>query len=261
MIHPTAIIAKGAQIGNNVTIGPYCVIGAQVVLHDNTNIYSHTVIDGNTTIGENTTVFPFASIGSSPQNQNKYDPGAKLIIGKNNIIREYVSIQPGIAPPKGKLITTIGNHNLLMLGTEIGHDCHIGNHCVLASKVGLAGHVTLHDHVIVGGMTGVHQHVRIGSYAMIGGLSGVGKDVFPYALVHGAREATCHGPNIIGLKRHGFSNEQIRNIMAVYELLKNSKKSMEEKLTHLHTHYDKDADIKLIFDFIDTLGQRGLTGW
>jgi UDP-N-acetylglucosamine acyltransferase len=261
LIHPSAIVDPRAQIGVNVHIGPYCVVGPNVTLHDHVRLYSHVVVEGHTTIGSFTNVYSFACLGASPQNQNKYDEGAVLIIGAHNTIREYTNIQPGIKPPKGNFTTSIGDHNLIMSHVVISHDCVIGNHCIFASQVGLAGHVSVADHVIFGGFLGVHQWVRIGSYAMIGGLSGVAKDVLPYAMVHGAREATCHGPNVVGLKRNGFTNDQIRAITVVYNALQDQQISMTSKIRLLRTAYIDNHMILELLDFIDTPSKRGLTNW
>lgn len=261
MIHPSAIVDPRAQIGVDVHIGPYCIVGPDVVLGDHVHLHNHVLIEGHTTIGAFTSVYPFACLGTSPQNQNMYDEGSKLIIGTHNTIREYTSIQPGIKAPRGQLETRIGDHNLIMSHTIISHDCIIGNHCIFAAQVGLAGHVTVDDHVLLGGLVGVHQWVRIGSYAMVGGLSGVAKDVLPYAMVHGAREATCHGPNIVGLKRNGFTNDQIRAITALYLSLQNQSLPMSDKIESLRTIYANDHTILLLLDFIDAPSKRGLTNW
>lgn len=261
MIHTSAIVDPHAQIGANVHIGPYCIVGPHVVLHDNVHLLNHVVVEGHTTIGAFTTVYPFASLGTTPQNQNVYDEGSILTIGMHNIIREYANIQPGIKEPKGQLETRIGDHNLIMSHTVISHDCIIGNHCIFASQVGLAGHVKVDDHVIFGGFAGVHQWVHIGSYAMIGGLSGVAKDVLPYAMVHGAREASCHGPNIIGLKRNNFTNDQIRTISSTYKYLQDQTIPMANKIQNLRTKYLDDPIILKLLDFLAAPSKRGLTNW
>lgn len=261
MIHPSAVIDPRAQIGTDVHIGPYCVIGPYVTLHDHVHLHNHVAIEGHTIIGEFTSVYSFACLGAAPQNQNYYDDGSMLTIGQHNVIREYTTIQPGIKKPRGNLKTTIGNHNLIMSHVIVSHDCAIGDNCVVASQVGLAGHVVVDDHVIIGGSCGIHQWVHVGRYAMIGGLSGVAKDVLPYALVHGSREAKCHGPNIIGLKRNGFTNDQIRTITSVYTALKEERAPMVDKITTLKTTYRHDSTILHLLDFIDISGKRGLTDW
>lgn len=261
LIHPSAIVDKQAQIGINVRIGPYCIVGPHVTLGDHVHLHNHVVIEGHTTIGAFTDIYSFACLGASPQNQNMYDEGSKLIIGEHNTIREYASIQPGIKAPKGQLETRIGDHNLIMSHTVISHDCVIGNHCVLASQVGLAGHVTIGDRVIVGGLVGIHQWVRIGNYAMVGGLSGVARDVLPYAMVHGAREAVCHGLNIVGLKRNGFTNDQIRTITTAYQILKDQDIPMTDKIQTLRIAHAQDSTVLHLLDFIETRSKHGITGW
>jgi UDP-N-acetylglucosamine acyltransferase len=260
LIHPSAIVDPKAQIGMDVHIGPYCIVGPHVILGDHVHLHNHVVVEGHTTIGTFTNVYSFACLGAAPQNQNMYDEGSTLTIGAHNIIREYASIQPGIKAPKGQLETRIGDHNLIMSHTVISHDCIIGNHCIFASQVGLAGHVTVDDHAIVGGLAGVHQWVRIGSYAMIGGLSGIVKDVLPYAMVYGAREATCHGPNIVGLKRNSFTNDQIRAISTAYQSLQDQGVPMVQKIESLR-NAPTDQTILRLLNFIDTPSKRGLTDW
>jgi len=213
-IHPAALVTDGAIIGKGVVIGAYCTVGANVRLDEGVQLISHVCVDGITHIGAHSVVFPFASIGLRPQDL-KYDgEPSTLAIGKNTTIREYVTIQPGTA--SGGMKTTVGDDCLLMVGVHVAHDCHVGNNVVMANYATLAGHVIIEDHVIIGGLSAIKQFVRIGAYAMIGGMSGVEKDVVPYAMVLGER-ANLHGVNIVGMKRHGFSNAVIQQVQAIYK--------------------------------------------
>lgn len=229
MIHPTAIIDSRAQIGCDVSIGPYCVVGAHVTLEDQVNLVSHVSLEGRLHIGARTKIFPFASLGHVPQDLKYNQEDSCVVIGHDNVIREYVTIQKGTE--KGEMETRIGNHCLLMVGVHIAHDCQVGNHVVMANQATLGGHVKIEDHVIIGGLSAVQQFVRIGEYAMIGGMSGVERDVIPYGLVIGER-ASLQGLNIVGLRRHGFSNQAIDALQKTYEEIfdKNTSHSVEENV-------------------------------
>ena len=215
-IHPTAIIKDGCKIGNNVEIGPYSVIGPEVELGNNNILKSHVVVDGLTKIGDGNIIFPFASIGSDPQDL-KYDgEKSQVIIGNNNKIREYVTINPGTKT--GSMVTKIGDNCLLMISSHVAHDCVVGDNVILANNVTLAGHVAVEDSVVIGGLSAVHQFTRIGKHAMIGGMSGVENDIIPYATVAGER-ASLAGLNLTGLKRRNFSRPDINGLRAFYKKL------------------------------------------
>jgi len=205
-IHSTAVIEDGATIGNNVTIGAYCVIGANVVLGDNVTLKSHVSIDGYTTIGDGTTIYPFASIGHAPQDLKFKGEKTTLTIGKNNTIREHVTMNPGTEGGGG--VTRVGDDGLFMAGSHVAHDCQLGDHVILVNNAALAGHCVLEEGVIVGGLSGVHQFVRIGRGAMIGAVTMVTADVVPYGLVQGPR-GTLDGLNLVGLKRRGAGRADI----------------------------------------------------
>lgn len=215
-IHPTAIIEPTVQLDEGVIVGPYCHISGHVQIGRGTVLHSHVVITGFTTIGADCQIFPFASIGHAPQDKKFQGEESRLVIGNNNVIREYVTMQPGTRADR--MVTEIGDHNLFMATTHVAHDCVIGNHCILANSAALAGHVVLEDYVILGGHSGVRQFARIGAHAMIGAMTGVEQDVMPYALVLGNR-ARMAGVNIVGLKRRGFSNQAIQEIRRVYDAL------------------------------------------
>ncbi|MFT6581013.1 MAG: UDP-N-acetylglucosamine acyltransferase, partial [Alphaproteobacteria bacterium] len=226
-IHPTAIIDSHATIGDNVSIGPYCVVGAKVELDTGVKLHSHVVIDGRTKVGEETQIFPFASIGLRPQDLKYQGEESALIIGRRNSIREYVTMNPGTQD--GGMKTLVGDDCLFMAGTHVAHDCIVGNNVILANNATLAGHVEVGDFAIIGGLAAVHQFARIGRHAIIGGMSGVENNVIPYGSVVGDR-ARLAGLNIIGLKRREFSKEQISNLRTAYRMLFAEEGTLAERI-------------------------------
>ena len=253
-IHPTAIIEDGAVIGKNVKIGAYCIIGENVKIGDGTELKSHVVVDGYTTIGKNNVVYPFAVIGTAPQDLKFSGEESKLVIGDNNKIREYVTINPGTAD--GGMLTKVGSNCLLMIGSHVAHDCKVGNHCILANNATLAGHVTVGDHAIIGGLSAIHQFVRIGKHAMIGGMSGVEKDVIPYGTVKGER-ASLAGINLIGMKRRNYSACEINNMRRFFKkLFVADDKPFSEKLSQLKTEFKDSKVIKDVVEFLNIDSSR-----
>tara|TARA_B100000780_G_C21111919_1_gene449411 strand:- start:835 stop:1617 length:783 start_codon:yes stop_codon:yes gene_type:complete len=214
MIHKTSIISSKAKISTNVQIGPFCVIGPNVEIGKDTIVQSHVNISGNTIIGKSNKIYPFASIGNDPQDLKYKGEQTKLIIGDNNTIREYVTINPGTADGSG--LTVVGNNCLLMISSHIAHDCVIGNNVIIANNVPLGGHVNIGDDVIIGGNSAVQQFTRIGKMAMIGGMTGVLKDVIPYGLSIGNRNF-LQGLNLIGLRRKKISNKDILSLSDAYK--------------------------------------------
>lgn len=215
-IHPSAIIEDGAEIGDGCRIGPFCHIGAGVRLGTRVHLHSHVAIAGDTVIGEDTEIWPFASVGSQPQDLKFAGEKTQLKIGARNMIRESVSINPGTLGGGG--VTSIGDDCLFMLGTHVGHDCRVGNGVVVANHASLAGHVEVGDGAIIGGLAGIHQFVRIGEGAIIGALSMVVADVIPHGSVTGERPKLA-GLNLIGLKRRGMAREDISALRAAYKAL------------------------------------------
>ena len=215
-VHPTAIVAPQAALAEDVVIGPYSVIGERVALGPGVRIAAHVVVDGRTTIGEGTRIFPFAAIGLEPQDLKYSGEESSLVIGRNNRIREYVTMNPGTTG--GGMVTRVGDECLFMVGVHIAHDCQIGDHVIMANNATLAGHVTIGEYAFLGGLCAVHQFVRIGRYAMIGGMSGVERDVIPYGQVMGER-ARLTGLNIIGMQRRGFSRDDIQGLRGAYQVL------------------------------------------
>ena len=216
MIHQTAIIDSQAELESGVEVGPYSIIGPQVKIGRNTKIGPHVVIDGWTHIGEGCTIFQFASIGALPQDLKYKGEESWVIMGNNNTIREFVTINRGTSWSQGK--TTIGNNNFFMAYSHVAHDCNIGNHVILANAATLAGHIAIEDYAIVGGLVGVHQFVRLGCHSIIGGGSGVNKDVPPYMMANGQR-AKLYGLNTTGLQRHHFSEEALTNLKNAYRII------------------------------------------
>ena len=209
MIHNSSVIDKDAKIGKNVKIGPFCYIGPHVQISDGVELISNVHVEGNTKIGIGTKIFPFASIGTQPQDLKYRGEANTLEIGENNTIREYVTINPGTEGGGGK--TIIGNNCLLMISSHVAHDCLIGNDVVIANNVPLGGHVTIEDSVVIGGNSAVQQFTRIGRLAMIGGMTGVLKDVIPFGLSFGNRNY-LRGINLIGLKRKKYENKKIMEL-------------------------------------------------
>ena len=246
MIHSTSIIDKKAQITNNAKIGPYVVIGPNVTIHDDVEIQSHVNISGKTTIEKGTKIFPFANIGSTPQDLKYKGENSILKIGRNNIIREYVTINPGTEG--GGSITKIGDNCLFMISSHIAHDCQIGNNVVIANNVPLGGHVIIEDSVVIGGNSAVQQFTRIGRLAMIGGMTGVLKDVIPFGLSFGNRNF-LKGLNLIGLRRKKYENKKIIELGEAYKKIFSSK-NFRENLTKIDGEFKNNELVQEVTEFI-----------
>jgi len=227
-IHPTAIVAPGAQIPASCSIGPYCTIGANVILGEDCELISHVILDGHLTLGARNRVFPFACIGIAPQDLKYAGEPTRCTIGDLNTIREYVTISRGTSGGGGN--TTIGSGCLIMAYTHIGHDSHIGSGCILANSATLAGHVTVEDYAVVGALCPVHQFCRIGRYAYIGGGTTITQDVLPYSLTSIERNNHAYGINKVGLERRGFTPAQIKSLRHAYRLLQASKLNTTDAL-------------------------------
>ena len=254
-IHSTAVVSSKAKIGANVKVGAFCVVGIQVTLDDDVILHSHIVVDGLTHIGAETEVFPFASIGSPPQDLKYLGEPSKLVIGKKNIIRENVTMNPGTAG--GGMLTSVGDHGLFMMGSHVAHDCIVGSNVVLANNATLAGHVTVGSFVILGGLSAVHQFVRIGDHAIVGGMTGVEHDVIPYGSVKGNR-ASLSGLNIIGLKRRGFSRGQVDELRAAYKMLFDGGGTFQDRLTKLLSTNPSSQAVLEIIKFIKKDSSRAI---
>jgi UDP-N-acetylglucosamine acyltransferase len=247
MIHQSSIIDQKAKIGKNVKIGPFCFVGPQVQLNEGVELISNVHIEGNTKIGKGTKIFPFASIGTVPQDLKYKGEVNSLEIGENNVIREYVTINPGTTGGGSK--TIVGNNCLLMISSHIAHDCKIGNNVVIANNVPLGGHVTIEDFVIIGGNSAIQQFTRIGRLAMIGGMTGVLKDVIPFGLSFGNRNY-LKGINIIGLRRKKYDNKKIMELNEAYEKIFSSN-NLQENLSKINGEYQENDLVKEVTNFIE----------
>jgi len=254
-IHPTAIVAPGAKIGAGVEIGPYCVVGAGVELGDRVRLVAQVNVDGRTMIGAGTAIYPFASLGQPPQSLAYKGEENSLVIGENNIIREYVTMNPGTA--KGRLETHVGSNCFFMAHSHVAHDCVLGDNIVMANNVMIAGHVEIGDHVWFGGGSAVHQFSRIGRHAFVSGMSGLEGDLIPYGWVFGTR-ARLLGLNLVGLKRRGFSRETIHELRNAYRLLFAQEGTFQERLEDVAQTYAKQPEVMEIVNFIRAGGNRPL---
>jgi len=247
MIHKTSIIDPKAEISSNVKIGPYCVIGPNVKIGNNTIIHSHVNIMGDTQIGKDNKIYPFSSIGNDPQDLKFKGEQTKLIIGDKNIIREYVTINPGTVGGGGE--TKVGNNCLLMISSHIAHDCKIGNNVIIANNVPIGGHAYIGDNVIIGGNSAVQQFTRIGKMAMIGGMTGVLNDVIPYGLSMGNRNF-LQGLNLIGLRRKDIPNKEILSLSEAYkEIFKTDK--LTDNLNNLNGSFKENLLVNDVIKFIN----------
>ncbi len=255
IIHPTAVIEGNVKIHENVEIGPYTVINGNVELGNGVRIIGQAHITGNTKIGDNTQIFPFASIGTQPQDLKYKGEEVFLEIGKNNTIREHVTINPGTVTGNGK--TVIGDNCLFMMSSHVAHDCVVGNNVILANNATLAGHVQVGDFVVIGGLSAIHQFVRIGHHAMIGGMSGIENDVIPYGNAFGER-AHLNGLNLVGLKRRNFSREAIHSLRGAFKDIFSEEGKMDERIQKAKTEYQNNAEVAEIISFIEAARDRGV---
>lgn len=252
-IHPTAIVEDGARLADGVVVGPYCCIGPSVTLAEGVELASHVVVHGQTMIGAGTRVFPFASIGHQPQDLKYHGELSRLEIGRRNVIREGVTINPGTEG--GGMLTKVGDDCLLMVNAHVAHDCHIGSNVILVNNVALGGHVVIGDHAIVGGLSAVHQFVRIGQHAMVGGMTGVESDIIPYGSVIGNR-ACLAGLNLVGLKRRGFSRDDIHALRHAYQMLFEDLGTMSERTEKVAGRFSDCAPVMEIISFIRAESSR-----
>tara|TARA_B100001057_G_C22669669_1_gene879333 strand:+ start:283 stop:1065 length:783 start_codon:yes stop_codon:yes gene_type:complete len=247
MIHGSSVIDKKANISKKAKIGPFCYVGPNVKLADNVELISNVHIEGNTTIGFGTKIFPFASIGTQPQDLKFKGEKTSLSIGENNMIREYVTINPGTEG--GGSQTVIGNNCLFMISSHVAHDCKIGNNVIIANNVPLGGHVTIEDSVVIGGNSAVQQFTRIGRLAMIGGMTGVLKDVIPFGLSIGNRNF-LQGLNLIGLRRHKYENQKIMGLDKAYKKIFASK-NLHENLNKINGENKDNELVGEVIKFIE----------
>ena len=254
-IHPTAIISPKAELGRNVSIGPYSIVGDDVILHDDIQVASHCVIEGPSEFGSGSVFFPFVSAGQAPQDLKYKGERSWLRAGERNTFREFTTLQRGTEG--GANLTQIGSDNLFMAQSHIAHDCLIGSHTVFANGATLAGHVIVEDCVTIGAYSGVHQFCRVGKHAFIGGYSVVVKDALPYARTVG-NHARCYGQNTIGLRRRGFSTEEIRRITHAFRLLLAAKLNTSQAVEAIKGELTGWPEIDYLVEFIEG-STRGVT--
>ena len=253
MIDKTAIVDSKAKLDKNVRVGPYCVIGPNVEIGESTVIQSHVNISGNVKIGKGNKIYPFVSI-NDPQDLKYNGEPTNLIIGDNNKIREYVTINPGTVGGGGK--TIIGNNCLFMVSSHLAHVCYLGNNIIIANNVAIAGHAIIEDHVIIGGNSAVQQFTRIGKMAMIGGMTGVLNDVIPYGLSTGNRNL-LKGLNLIGLRRSNFDNKEILGLSDAYKEIF-ATRSLTENLGKLNGSFKDNPLVKDVIEFITKDKKRSI---
>lgn len=254
-IHPSAVVEDGAKIGTGVSIGPFCHVGANVVLDDQVELKSHVVISGNTHVGARTRIFPFAAIGHEPQDLKYKGEANSLTIGTDCVIREGVTMNPGTAGDRSE--TIVGNHCVFLANSHVAHDCIVGNHVIFSNSVLLAGHVTVGDYVIIGGGAAVIQFARIGPHAFVGGLSGLENDLIPFGMALGNR-AHLSGLNIVGLQRRGFSREDIHTMRRAYRALFADEGSLRERVEDVAAEFEEHQAVHEILDFIREGGKRSI---
>jgi UDP-N-acetylglucosamine acyltransferase len=254
-IHPTAVVEPGAKLADTAHIGPFCAIGPEVELQDGVELLSHVVVAGRTVIGAETRIFPFASIGHQPQDLKYQGEKSRLEIGRRNVVREHVTMNPGTTG--GGMVTRVGDGCLFMVGAHVAHDCRLGDHVIMANNATLAGHVVIGDFAILGGLSAVHQFVRIGKHAMIGGVTGVERDVIPYGQVLGDR-ARLVGLNIVGMQRRGFSREQVQALRTAYQMLFGEAGTLVERVDEVARQFMDVEPVRDIVEFIRAESQRGI---
>jgi UDP-N-acetylglucosamine acyltransferase len=246
-IHPSAVVDRKAKLGTEVVVGPFCVVGPDVALGDRVKLLSHVSVAGRTRIGDDTTVYPFAALGYPPQSVKYKGEPSTLTIGAKNTIREHVTMHPGTQD--GGMVTAVGDNGLFMVGVHIAHDCRVGSGVIMANNATLGGHVVIGDHAYLGGLCAIHQFVRIGPHAMIAGHSAVGDDVIPYGFVMGER-ARLQGLNVVGLKRRGFSRDDIHTLRTAYRLLFAQEGTMAERIEDVAAIYRENRPVMEVIEFI-----------
>lgn len=248
-IHPTAIVAAGAVVPGSSTVGPYCTVGANVVLGEGCELISHVVLEGHLTLGAGCKVYSFACVGISPQDLKYAGEPTRVEVGEHTVVREYVTISRGTAGGGG--VTRVGSDCLIMAYTHIGHDSQIGDHCILANAATLAGHVIVEDYATVGALCPVHQNCRIGKHSYIGGGTTITQDVLPYSLTSAKRETHAYGLNKVGLERRGFSREQVRSLQHAYRLLLAAKLNTSQAVDRIRADSGDSEEVAYLARFIE----------
>ena len=253
-VHPSAVVSPKAKIADGVCIGPFSIIGERVEIGRDTVIDSHVVIDGNTVIGEKNRVYPYVSLGLPPQDVGYSGEDTRLVIGDENIIREFVTVNR--ATTKQDRVTRIGNNNYLMAYAHVAHDCTLGNSIIMSNAATLGGHIEIGDKAIIGGLVAIHQFVRIGAYAFIGGMTATVKDIPPFMMASGDR-AKLYGLNVRGLKREGFSREKIDGLKRAYQIIWRDHHLLNEAIKRVQEEIAPFGELDMLIDFI-TSSKRGV---
>ncbi len=253
-LHPTAIIEEGAEIGD-VTIGPYCRVGAGAKLRDGVILESHAIVEGDTEIGARTRIHAFAVLGGPPQHTGCKGEGTRLIVGADNVIREHVTMHRGTVAGGG--LTRVGANGFFMVGSHVAHDCKVGDRVILANGAAVGGHVSIGDHAFLGGLCAIHQYCRIGEHAFVGGCATVTTDIIPYASAVG-NHARLVGLNVIGLKRRGFPRETLQDLRCAYRMLFFGGDTFKERIEHVRESYRRSPEVMRILEFIEVGAERPL---
>ncbi len=254
-IHPTAVVAPGARVDPSCEIGPFAVVGAEVKLGPSNLVGAHAVLDGDTSFGQANRIFPHAVIGQIPQDLKYRGEKTRLVIGDRNQFREFTTAHLGTEGGGG--VTRIGSGCLFMANSHVAHDCQVGDGCILANSTALGGHVTLEDHVILGGLAGCHQFTRVGRFVFAAAGSVIVQDVAPYCTVQGDR-AGLAGVNVVGLQRHGFSEEQVARVKEAYRVVFRQQLGLQEACRQLRTQWGGEPEIDHLASFLEGVGERGL---
>jgi len=254
-IHPSAVISANAELAPGVKVGPYSVIGDHVTIGRDTVIGPHVVVEGHTEIGERNNIYQFVSIGSPPQDIGYKGEDTRVVIGDDNIIREYATINR--ATTKQDRVTVVGNENYIMAYAHVAHDCILGNNIIMSNAATLGGHSTVGDHANLGGLMAAHQFVRIGAYAFIGGKTGIPQDIPPFMIAAGSR-AKLYGPNRTGLRRQGFSKETIEGLIKAYKIIWRDNKRFSDGIKMVREEIEPFPELDMLLDFFDN-SKRGVT--
>jgi UDP-N-acetylglucosamine acyltransferase len=254
-IHPQAIVAASAKLGEGVKVGAFAVVGDEVELGDGCNVSTHAVVQGPSKFGKNNVFHSFCVVGGDPQDYTFRGERVELVVGDGNIFREYVTVSRGTQKGGGK--TSLGDDNFFLAYSHIGHDCQVGSHTLFVNGATLAGHVTVEDFATIGALCPVHQFCRIGRYAYVGASTVITQDVPPFSKVVTERETRSFGINTVGLERKGFSPERLQALKRAYRLLLRSKMNTSQALADMKGSLGESADVMELIRFIES-AERGI---
>jgi len=246
-IHPSAVVSSGAELAAGVKIGPFSTVGADVIIGSDTVIGSHVIIEGHTRMGEKNRIFPFSCIGTPPQDTGYSNEDTRLIMGDNNVVREYVTINR--ATTKDEWETVMGNNNYLMAYAHVAHDCHLADGVILTNGATLGGHTQIGEYAILGAFLAVQQFVRIGAHAYLGAKAGIDRDVPPFMITAGPR-AKLYGINQKGLIRRGFSQETIDILKKAYSILWRKNKNLSDGIAQVRGELELIPELEMLLDFL-----------